>query len=220
MTFGVDLSRPVARRCARCRDLPALIPYDHVLKAFHAAAERVPWQILALTTCLDGRVTRQLSGSSVRAGPGVAPEHFVIAGRSRQPASCGQIIALLTDLHDHLGLTYLFISHDRKAECLYFCGRVVVMLSGSPWSRTAPSPTHRRYFNRRLRPRPGRRRSITPPRRKKFPVRPICRRNNAFATRYPNQRPLPAFLIRTIPPIPSPLFPSRSERPIRCRSMS
>jgi ABC-type oligopeptide transport system ATPase subunit len=41
-----------------------------------------------------------------------------------------QIIALLADLRDRLGLTYLFISHD-LGLVRYFCDRIVVMYLGA-----------------------------------------------------------------------------------------
>ncbi len=41
-----------------------------------------------------------------------------------------QIIALLSDLRDRLGLTYLFISHD-LGLVRYFCNRIVVMYLGA-----------------------------------------------------------------------------------------
>ena len=53
-----------------------------------------------------------------------------------------QIIALLADLRDRLGLTYLFISHD-LGLVRYFCDRIVVMYLGAvveilPDAKTAP----------------------------------------------------------------------------------
>jgi oligopeptide/dipeptide ABC transporter ATP-binding protein len=61
-----------------------------------------------------------------------------------------QIISLLQTLQGHLGLTYLFISHD-LGLVRYFCDRIVVMYLGAvvedlPTPRTAP----RHHYTRAL----------------------------------------------------------------------
>ncbi len=76
-----------------------------------------------------------------------------------------QIIALLADLRDRLGLTYLFISHD-LGLVRYFCDRIVVMYLGSvvevlPDTRTAPRhPYTRALMESNFAPDPARRRVI------------------------------------------------------------
>jgi oligopeptide/dipeptide ABC transporter ATP-binding protein len=78
-----------------------------------------------------------------------------------------QIIALLADLRDRLGLTYLFISHD-LGLVRYFCDRIVVMYLGAvvevlPDTRTAPRhPYTRALIQSNFAPDPARRRAIDP----------------------------------------------------------
>lgn len=78
-----------------------------------------------------------------------------------------QIIALLADLRDRLGLTYLFISHD-LGLVRYFCDRIVVMYLGAvvevlPDTRTAPRhPYSRALMQSNFAPDPARRRAIEP----------------------------------------------------------
>ncbi|AWD22370.1 ABC transporter ATP-binding protein [Fuscovulum blasticum] len=100
-----------------------------------------------------------------------------------------QIIALLADLRDRLGLTYLFISHD-LGLVRYFCDRIVVMYLGSvvevlPDTRTAPRhPYTRALMESNFAPDPARRRVIemlTGEVPSPFALPPGC----AFATRCP-----------------------------------
>jgi oligopeptide/dipeptide ABC transporter ATP-binding protein len=78
-----------------------------------------------------------------------------------------QIIALLADLRDRLGLTYLFISHD-LGLVRYFCDRIVVMYLGAvvevlPDTATPPRhPYTRALMQSNFAPDPARRRAIEP----------------------------------------------------------
>ena len=100
-----------------------------------------------------------------------------------------QIIALLADLRDKLGLTYLFISHD-LGLVRYFCDRIVVMYMGSvvevlPDTTTAPRhPYTHALMQSNFAPDPARRRLIEPLTGEipsPFALPPGC----AFATRCP-----------------------------------
>lgn len=78
-----------------------------------------------------------------------------------------QIIALLADLRDRLGLTYMFISHD-LGLVRYFCDRIIVMYLGAvvellPDTSTAPRhPYTRALMQSNFGPDPARRRAIEP----------------------------------------------------------
>ncbi len=78
-----------------------------------------------------------------------------------------QIVALLADLRDRLGLTYLFISHD-LGLVRYFCDRIVVMYLGAvvevmPASGSAPRhPYTRALTQSAFVPDPAQRREIAP----------------------------------------------------------
>lgn len=78
-----------------------------------------------------------------------------------------QIIALLADLRDRLGLTYLFISHD-LGLVRYFCDRIVVMYLGAVVEvlpDPVASPRHpytRALMQSNFAPDPARRRAIEP----------------------------------------------------------
>jgi oligopeptide/dipeptide ABC transporter ATP-binding protein len=78
-----------------------------------------------------------------------------------------QIIALLADLRDRMGLTYLFISHD-LGLVRYFCDRIVVMYLGAVVEvLPAATATPRHPYTQALIasgfvPDPARRRSIAP----------------------------------------------------------
>ncbi|SEN85529.1 peptide/nickel transport system ATP-binding protein [Gemmobacter aquatilis] len=78
-----------------------------------------------------------------------------------------QIIDLLADLRDRLGLTYLFISHD-LGLVRYFCDRIVVMYLGAvvevlPHADAAPRhPYTRALIDSGFAPDPARRRTIAP----------------------------------------------------------
>ena len=78
-----------------------------------------------------------------------------------------QIIALLSELRDRLGLTYLFISHD-LGLVRYFCDRIVVMYLGSvvevlPSAEAAPRhPYTQALTQSAFVPDPTRRRQIAP----------------------------------------------------------
>jgi len=78
-----------------------------------------------------------------------------------------QIIALLADLRDQLGLTYLFISHD-LGLVRYFCDRIVVMYLGAvvevlPTAGAAPRhPYTRALTQSAFVPDPARRRQLAP----------------------------------------------------------
>ncbi|EEW25303.1 ABC transporter ATP-binding protein [Rhodobacter ferrooxidans] len=100
-----------------------------------------------------------------------------------------QIIALLADLRDRLGLTYLFISHD-LGLVRYFCDRVLVMYLGAvvevlPDTRTAPRhPYTRALMQSNFAPDPSQRRviaALTGEIASPFALPPGC----AFATRCP-----------------------------------
>ena len=77
-----------------------------------------------------------------------------------------QIIALLEQLRQDLGLTYLFISHD-LGLVRYFCDRIVVMYLGRvvevlPTARTPPRhPYTIALMESTFEPDPARRRVIT-----------------------------------------------------------
>ena len=78
-----------------------------------------------------------------------------------------QIIGLLTDLRDRLGLTYLFISHD-LGLVRYFCDRIVVMYLGAVVEvlPQAHAPARHPYTHALMEsgfsPDPTRRRTIAP----------------------------------------------------------
>lgn len=78
-----------------------------------------------------------------------------------------QIVALLADLRDRLGLTYMFISHD-LGLVRYFCDRIIVMYLGAvvellPDTSTAPRhPYTRALMQSNFAPDPARRRAIEP----------------------------------------------------------
>lgn len=78
-----------------------------------------------------------------------------------------QIVALLADLRDRLGLTYLFISHD-LGLVRYFCDRIVVMYLGAvvevlPAAHAAPRhPYTRALTQSAFVPDPAQRREIAP----------------------------------------------------------
>ena len=78
-----------------------------------------------------------------------------------------QIIALLADLRDRMGLTYLFISHD-LGLVRYFCDRIVVMYLGAvvevlPDPAAAPRhPYTRALMEARFAPDPAQRKQIAP----------------------------------------------------------
>ena len=100
-----------------------------------------------------------------------------------------QIVALLADLRDRLGLTYLFISHD-LGLVRYFCDRIVVMYLGSvvevlPAAGAAPRhPYTQALTHSAFVPDPARRRTIAPLAGEipsPFNLPPGC----AFATRCP-----------------------------------
>jgi oligopeptide/dipeptide ABC transporter ATP-binding protein len=100
-----------------------------------------------------------------------------------------QIVALLADLRDRLGLTYLFISHD-LGLVRYFCDRIVVMYLGSvvevlPAAGAAPRhPYTQALTQSAFVPDPARRRTIAPLAGEipsPFNLPPGC----AFATRCP-----------------------------------
>ncbi len=78
-----------------------------------------------------------------------------------------QIIALLADLRDRMGLTYLFISHD-LGLVRYFCQRIVVMYLGAvvevlPDTVAAPRhPYTEALMQSGFAPDPARRRRVVP----------------------------------------------------------
>ncbi|MEI2805588.1 ABC transporter ATP-binding protein [Albidovulum sp.] len=78
-----------------------------------------------------------------------------------------QIVALLSDLRDRMGLTYLFISHD-LGLVRYFCDRIVVMYLGAvveilPDTGAAPRHPYTAALMRSgFAPDPARRRDIVP----------------------------------------------------------
>lgn len=101
-----------------------------------------------------------------------------------------QIIALLADLRDRLGLTYMFISHD-LGLVRYFCDRIIVMYLGAvvellPDTSTAPRhPYTRALMQSNFGPDPARRRAIEPLAGEipsPFALPPGC----AFASRCPH----------------------------------
>lgn len=100
-----------------------------------------------------------------------------------------QIIALLADLRDRMGLTYLFISHD-LGLVRYFCDRIVVMYLGAvvevlPSADAAPRhPYTQALTGSAFVPDPARRRALAPLRGEipsPFSLPPGC----AFAGRCP-----------------------------------
>ena len=100
-----------------------------------------------------------------------------------------QIIALLADLRDRKGLTYLFISHD-LGLVRYFCDRIVVMYLGAvvevlPTTQAAPRHPYTQALNQSgFAPDPAKRREIAPLQGdipSPFALPPGC----AFATRCP-----------------------------------
>ena len=78
-----------------------------------------------------------------------------------------QIIALLADLRERMGLTYLFISHD-LGLVRYFCDRIVVMYLGSvveilPDTKAAPRhPYTEALIRSGFAPDPAQRRDLAP----------------------------------------------------------
>jgi len=76
-----------------------------------------------------------------------------------------QIVALLADLRDRMGLTYIFISHD-LGLVRYFCDRIVVMYLGAvvevlPDTRAPPRhPYTRALMQANFAPDPARRQKI------------------------------------------------------------
>ena len=112
-----------------------------------------------------------------------------------------QIIDLLTDLRDRLGLTYLFISHD-LGLVRYFCDRIVVMYLGAvvevlpQATAAARHPYTHALMESGFSPDPTRRRTLAPLSGEipsPFNLPPGC----AFAARCPratdlcrNERPI------------------------------
>jgi oligopeptide/dipeptide ABC transporter ATP-binding protein len=105
-----------------------------------------------------------------------------------------QIIGLLEDLRDELGLTYLFISHD-LALVKYFCDQVLVMYLGRVvellphTDAPARHPYTRTLLDSTFEPDPKRRRTIVPLAGEvpsPFDLPAGC----AFAARCPNARAL------------------------------
>ena len=78
-----------------------------------------------------------------------------------------QIISLLADLRDRMGLTYLFISHD-LGLVRYFCDRIVVMNLGAvvevlPDTKTTPRhPYTQALIRSGFAPDPAQRRDLAP----------------------------------------------------------
>ena len=100
-----------------------------------------------------------------------------------------QIVALLAELRDRLGLTYLFISHD-LGLVRYFCDRIVVMYLGAvvevlPDPAARPRhPYTRALMEARFAPDPAQRKRLAPLTGEipsPFALPPGC----AFATRCP-----------------------------------
>ncbi|GAB1361035.1 ATP-binding cassette domain-containing protein [Rhodobacter sp.] len=105
-----------------------------------------------------------------------------------------QIIALLADLRDRMGLTYLFISHD-LGLVRYFCDRIVVMYLGAvvevlPDTSAAPRhPYTQALIRSGFAPDPALRRDLAPLQGEipsPFALPPGC----AFASRCPYASPL------------------------------
>ena len=151
---------------------------------------------VGLPAALAGSHPHQLSGGQ-RQRVGIAralalqPDFVVLdePTASLDVSIQAQIIALLADLRDRLGLTYLFISHD-LGLVRYFCDRIMVMYLGSvvevlPDPRTAPRhPYTQALMQSNFAPDPARRRAIEPLKGEipsPFALPPGC----AFAARCP-----------------------------------
>ncbi len=139
-------------------------------------ADRIEAMLVAvgLPAALAGSHPHQLSGGQ-RQRVGIAralalrPDFVVLdePTASLDVSIQAQIVALLADLRDRLGLAYLFISHD-LGLVRYFCDRIVVMYLGSvvevlPDARTAPRhPYTQALMQSNFAPDPARRRVIEP----------------------------------------------------------
>ncbi|MGB2893105.1 MAG: ABC transporter ATP-binding protein [Albidovulum sp.] len=176
---------------------------DVLAEPFRVQNEQVPaGRIEAMLTAvglpaeLAGSHPHQLSGGQ-RQRVGIAralalqPDFVVLdePTASLDVSIQAQIIALLADLRDRLGLTYLFISHD-LGLVRYFCDRIMVMYLGSvvevlPDARTAPRhPYAQALMQSNFAPDPARRRVIEPLKGEipsPFALPPGC----AFASRCP-----------------------------------
>ena len=217
VTFdGTDittLSTPALRRLRRRMGMVFQDPYssldprytlaEALAEPFRVQREAVPdggveamLTAVGLPPSLAGSHPHQLSGGQ-RQRVGIAralalrPDFVVLdePTASLDVSIQAQIIALMAELRDRLGLTYLFISHD-LGLVRYFCDRIVVMYLGAvvevlPDTRTAPRhPYTRALMQSNFAPDPTRRRAIEPLTGEipsPFALPPGC----AFATRCP-----------------------------------
>ncbi len=154
---------------------------DVLAEPFRVQGERQPadavpamLEAVGLPASLAGSHPHQLSGGQ-RQRVGIAralalrPDFVVLdePTASLDVSIQAQIVALLADLRDRLGLTYLFISHD-LGLVRYFCDRIVVMYLGSvvevlPDTGVAPRhPYTAALMQSGFAPDPARRREIAP----------------------------------------------------------
>jgi oligopeptide/dipeptide ABC transporter ATP-binding protein len=129
---------------------------------------------VGLPASMAGSYPHQLSGGQ-RQRAGIAralalnPDFIILdePTASLDVSVQAQIVQLLADLRDRLGLTYLFISHD-LGLVKYFCDRIVVMYLGSvveilPNAAAAPRhPYTLALIDSSFSPDPAARREIAP----------------------------------------------------------
>ncbi|MCT8328186.1 ABC transporter ATP-binding protein [Albidovulum sediminis] len=185
------LSPPALRRMRRRMAMVFQDPYssldprytlaDVLAEPFRVQNEPLPANrveamlaAVGLPAALAGNHPHQLSGGQ-RQRVGIAralalrPDFVVLdePTASLDVSIQAQIIALLADLRDRLGLSYLFISHD-LGLVRYFCDRIVVMYLGAvvevlPDTATAPRhPYTQALMESNFAPDPARRRAIEP----------------------------------------------------------
>ncbi|WP_413867563.1 ABC transporter ATP-binding protein [Albidovulum sp.] len=149
-------------------------PFRVQREPLHAGAIAELLASVGLPEGLAGSHPHQLSGGQ-RQRVGIAralalrPDFVVLdePTASLDVSIQAQIVALLADLRDRMGLTYLFISHD-LGLVRYFCDRIVVMYLGAvveilPDPRAAPRHPYTEALMRSgFAPDPARRRDLAP----------------------------------------------------------
>ena len=149
-------------------------PFRVQREPLHAGAIAELLASVGLPEGLAGSHPHQLSGGQ-RQRVGIAralalrPDFVVLdePTASLDVSIQAQIVALLADLRDRMGLTYLFISHD-LGLVRYFCDRIVVMYLGAvveilPDPRAAPRHPYTEALMRSgFAPEPARRRDLAP----------------------------------------------------------